>query len=1533
MELLEEPQIEALPTKPEAGTLSAELEQGYVPDGMTLTPAQEEAMRLDAIALFGDTRQANAVVTGESTVDDAAALREQALSKYSLEVYQKDTGNIIADPSTTPAQKAQFLKELDPNPKAPAMERAFMSLEDMEMADAKVRADTTRGRLQIKALIEQGMTDQWEANDKLDVTLDFLGSIVPVAWGINVHQASKAVHSTLGQDQPLNVLGILAVGEAKKRFVDAFQKASYEEQLKVIEAIDEWAYNKSGTISDENSIMAMEIRGALLDYTLGERVLDDVIGVVDIVTLGVASKLKAMWKGGERVAASLRTIGKPTETVDELMHTSIGNTDEVVALKTEKIASKLESGEDVTDDVLTILNMRPLDDAIENATMIGTRPELVKRLKDMRDRQSAIVTGDLNAAKILTDEERVAKQESLLKAYSNIPDVDVHSIRFTSPKDTKGIAGTQKSVTLEAIYGPNTGGYMSLIEAQKAAKLFPADVRANAKPVIYDAADGTWHDVGTEWASLTKPSFYLKYNATHNYDVQKDIIADTFGVNGMFQDDVWIKGTGYLTSYMKDNGNRLKAHVMDMLNVSSDTRFVLRNRMREQLMPMNNLKPASQGKVFQVLEEGSKEEKTYSVGELLARHPDITDEEIEGYYAVRSVMDISDTFKNAQARAALERDGFSHYHTDSGVNTLAHKLEHQPTLSEIHNTVWDAERNVVRKLTQQELDELYANGGHIATLHKPERVGAVKMDHLLVKDARARKDLPARVINYREGYIHRYYKEKWYVDVSESIHYRGKKVSAGETGAHTRTVAAYSSKEEALAHKFDAETQAKIDAGDMVVTKPRLDERLGLTDEGEIDTLRTEGRLFTSKRGERLSGSDVEDNARIEDILTSVESDVNNVSALVAHADVAANLRARVRAHYVDDFDPVTGKIKVNASKEAQEAQGVLDWYNGVPVLSDKIAMAGLVRFSNWLEGKGAKKASQFVFDRSGSSPAQAVRSVTYGTFIAMNPAKQLLLQGSQFLMLAGAHPIKAAQALRQVSSFHLAYLLRNHKNYGRYEKSLATGAGVSVDEFRAMSQALHDSGLIQSLANHSVIQATDVFKSKSGATGGMSLAAQRASNAIKLPFNVAQKAGFQAGEAHNLTMTWLMAHNLWKDANKGVKWAGDRALYGEWGAKARQWTLNANTMGSFKFQKGILATTTQFWAFQIKAWEAILTSKAFSKKEKAGMFAGLATMWGTTGVFAQGMWEKVEAATGNSIDQDIRNYIENGVLDQLLNDLATAMGGTDANGAEAAISFSESMSPLGGIGLVIDAFSRDDGNVFDMLGGVSSYAYSTYKNSYQFAGAVWEDPSMDTPEQITATIGRAMTVFPVISNIQRGRLASRILRNINKSSLKEGEKITMAEAFMLGATGFMSRKQIHDYEMKSNEREIIQDAEDQGRNMAHHFNSKFSEVFNQYGLIPEAKWKEVEEYLNAMQMYASREERRAMKRGFNKYFIGNPESRREANRFLSTTAHTMADRDTAIQHLMADPRFTTEKKEQIRTITEHLFDNEELARGAPNDG
>jgi len=1486
-------------------------------EGVPLTKLEKKKAALDAFYL-----EQMGLGGGEQPLDreEHSSLMKQARDAAEQSNTKSLTESVVQDPSVPLEAKADIIKGIpsvvEGSVKHPE-QRAASVFGDIWKKQTETIAETIRKQTEAELLLNNENAQMFKDKSFWDLTKDFAETVAPGVYSVSVERAAKAAGV---KGNPLSVVaGLALVGEVNDSIVKKLTALPLDERIQKIDEIDQWASQNDSIVGSPNAFLVADIRDKLIESVRGEahtdafwRATDDVLGVVG--GYGIFRSAKALFKNAKNMMkskAAVNTIGHTVEDDLVVLKNAAGRHEEAAddAVKSMEEAASKGEGEQA---VLGSLNTRLIGDTESDLATLGLRPKLYERLKKTAERRKRLDTLPLPTPRLLTEEEQAAADAALKDHISNVEGLSTMSVRFDIPSAEKGVRS--RSVAFESTYGaPDGNAFRSMEEAQAGIDKL-GEFAKDAEVKVFNREDGTWHDTAD---GINLPEFYVKVNAVHQYDVLGDPLKSATGVKGFFREKVWVKGADIVTSYYKDNGNRINKFIMDAVNVAEDSSAVVRDHLQQMVKPLIKLRSTSKGRVLELLEQGDKEGKNYTLTELLKKNPDLTDAEMEAYYAARETSDTIYHLKNAAVRRKLEAEGHKHYATDN-MQVFAKPLQKPEGVTH----AVDIETGGLVNTSFQFINDLYASGGHIARARDAQKVGNRVTRYVVVRNPSRMRDIPQHVIRYREGHIHRFYKERWFVKVKEH--------TVGDEASYIHTVSAHGTKADAEKQVLPDHLQQLIEEGRAELLPPKLDRHLGLTDEGDLKMLQTQGNLITSpRRGEHLMGDD-NSLARTEDVITSLEKDIDHASSLFTKGEVSDWLENRAVRAYKEDFNPLTKELLPNASQEAKEAKKFIDLFNGVPDPFDRWSRSIATKAAISLEDKGHIKTAEVLYDRSGFSLAQLMRSTTFSISIAMNPLGQLPLQALQFTMLAWSHPIAAAKAVARLPAFTAAYAARHSEGAAQVMAAAAKAAGMPKDEFKATLEAMETSGLLQSINNHAVLQNMAALQASNANVKGAEKALQLSSNALKLPFRMGAAVGFRSGEAINLATSWLMVQDLWKSANKGKKWAGNTDVYAEWGAKARHWTLNANKMGTFKFQRGLLSTATQFFAFQVKAWLAIFSSPAFTKAERVKMALGMGVMWGVAGGYGplgEPVWEELDKMMGQAVPDNLKKAIQHGFVDFYTNKMLTDLFGTDAKGRPSDLDISGKFAPLGGIGLIGSALTKE-GTPLELWAGMSGYTFNNITNAALLANNIWKTSEVKDLDTALESIKALANIFPVVDHFTRGMMAYNLGKHISKGSLTPGEQIAAGEALGQLTLGIMSRKELAAIEDRMASGKARSDVRKSGKMVAKAFNQQLLDKMAANGGIPTAEdMLKVQQGVNAAVSGMPEGLAREFRKSFRSYFAGLKPEEDALMRYIRGNISFSDDREDMIARIRSNPRFTKDEKEQFVNITNLMWDNTDLMK------
>ena len=456
---------------------------------------------------------------------------------------------------------------------------------------------------------------------------------------------------------------------------------------------------------------------------------------------------------------------------------------------------------------------------------------------------------------------------------------------------------------------------------------------------------------------------------------------------------------------------------------------------------------------------------------------------------------------------------------------------------------------------------------------------------------------------------------------------------------------------------------------------------------------------------------------------------------------------------------------------------------------------ASMIRFGEWLESKGLEKlgarARQVERD-----PLSAARSATFMATIALNPARQLLIQSQQYLFLAGIAPkfVMSGQIHRQGGALLLSTL--GDKNV--VNAATAKVAGMSKQEFGQMVDSFKKSGLTEAIDSHLLGRDTMLHLEKEFAKNALAKSGQTAKNAINSVLQATKTVGFDMGERLNISGTYALAWKRFKDANPNVALNSKEAQRAI-AADARQLALGMTKAGGFGYQQGILSLATQFFSIQHKAFLAMLRgvpglskygNKAITPQEARRIMAfqlgiyGPAAGLGLTALLDKGL----EEAGVDELDPLAKQYLYGGTFDMIANAALSTVTGDDTN-----INFAAHMSAGQGFAENLGTYIKDilDGetSLLELMSGASGNVGSRFSAAYDITSHVLGSGVDLTPELGEQVFNSWASIASGYLQFLKGSTMANVGRYVDKNRAILPLKSSDTDAVMMGLFGLTSQE------------------------------------------------------------------------------------------------------------------------------------------------
>ena len=851
-----------------------------------------------------------------------------------------------------------------------------------------------------------------------------------------------------------------------------------------------------------------------------------------------------------------------------------------------------------------------------------------------------------------------------------------------------------------------------------------------------------------------------------------------------------------------------------------------------------SLSRSSQNRVTQVLDMGDRNKVTYTPEELKGSF-NLTDKEVKGYQAARRVSDTQWALDNENLIRRFQNDGVELYRTaDDRVipeleSTMVKPLRTLPEktddITEALDPYTGKTISIPSKLDMER--DIYDEGKYLAELIFPHRMDDGRVvRHVIVtpgKDVQRTLHLNDAVLRYNEGQIHRIYDTKFFV----------KKVDK-RTGEVIETLAATNSKARG-GRAVDRLNQENIDPN---VRYDLLDDRASAPFElGKYVDLdfKYGNRLKTTqrKRGQVLrdvdDGGNLVGEANMLDANIALVRTVANMGNEVVRSgtiDVLKQRWLKRYGHLLDGDTKGTWPGQMNAIRtttnrkessharllwrtithlEGKGTESVVNgyWRNAMNGMAD--AVDGL---SNGKLAGSARDTFQYLGDVNLVNKA---RTIPFTFYLALNPARQIIVQSSQLLQMAMVSPAQTLKVAQGTASIHFS---RNFQQLAKserlprqvresfrkmgesYDKLITKHLRMSPEEWAKLRDYYHkESGLPASIDHNLVVEGIgrehvhnlqhSAFRSYAGQV------------ASALP-RLGRRLGYDVGEQLNLSGSYLTAYYRWREAHPKGKLT--KAALEDIAADARMLSYNMNQAGKFAWNDGLPGIFMQFMAVPVKALGSILPAKrlgglgtsTLSGPEKARVLAGNTLLFGSASVGIQNALEQ-HALNGEgtlaeglrSLDPETRQLIFDGLIDEMVNKtIDWTLDGLGIERLSSGIEVSGSVAPMGGAMMFtdrIDALMR--GDLAQFLGPATGFLFSERGKARtvmrEISYIYGAGQKLDDMEKLVA-FGRAIGKLPSGS---ANMLKALWIKEHQKMEGKMGstdESRTISDAFMY-ALGF----------------------------------------------------------------------------------------------------------------------------------------------------
>jgi hypothetical protein len=717
-------------------------------------------------------------------------------------------------------------------------------------------------------------------------------------------------------------------------------------------------------------------------------------------------------------------------------------------------------------------------------------------------------------------------------------------------------------------------------------------------------------------------------------------------------------------------------------------------KLRKELMKgvtpfMDRLGKASKAKVEAILEEGDSfsnpggvaKGKEFNYGELQARG--FTEQEAQAYFAVRQVRMMSWHLRNGDSVRHLKSQGFREVELlGTGEKHAGRMLdEAQAGSAALGRTVFDTVTGERVLMDSEKLSAAYAGGKRVVQLKAPVDMADKKAySTILVDDSTAKVRDITVAVPYRPGEYARIYSDEYFVRVKKMKEVDGVMKEVTETVRTARSVR--EAEEFVQAHRAairllldekaggvprnaeveqlvgrytdPAELRAQLDAGeldgyvdmDWHYTRNKEDYL-----NGSISEAITNGRLFTSKRGQRLFSVEA-DRQNTLTPFQSIEAEISNISRVVninqwresmiqKWMNTFGDMLPHRTGDDVADFIAHAGNKFTRTTKEAQFANRTHHYIMrqiGLKTDEENAAIAltrqvteGLLKGGETIETVGAAIRQARFLDN--------LRSFNFNMMLGMwNPA-QLLVQANG---MASAVILSPLHGLAAAKTFPLLRMALSSDRPEVWSK-LATlqkfsDLGLSdKEEFVKLVQAVRKTGIIDN------IRSTALWNKEGGKLNVF--------NGYSHRHGYGQGFFFNRGEEASRLISFDVARREWIAANPGKAWDTNDALRAMV-TRMDDLTMNMTRANLARWQEGAISIPLQFTQYMVKFANNTIgglfyggKGRGFSRKESAQLLLGHVLLYGALGNGLMTLADEVLGDAAQEMSPETKNAIGQGIV------------------------------------------------------------------------------------------------------------------------------------------------------------------------------------------------------------------------------------------------------------------------------------------------
>lgn len=705
-----------------------------------------------------------------------------------------------------------------------------------------------------------------------------------------------------------------------------------------------------------------------------------------------------------------------------------------------------------------------------------------------------------------------------------------------------------------------------------------------------------------------------------------------------------------------------------------------RKALTEYITPYyDKLSRAGKEKVVKLLEEGDAASnaggygKEFTYNEAIGRG--LSAPEAEAYLATRQLRMAMYHIRNGELVKALRAKGLQEIEiVGTGMKVAGRKLE----VSAVPN------KNIYDIATKQVVDVSQpnaANGKFVVQLEHPVKIDGEMRSMFLADPTTAKNREIVTALHYRPGEFSRIHTDEYFITMT-----RNQKVD-GQMKAVTETIRTAPSKR--TAELFTEGVRKAVDVLKNKGPDEEVEKLIGqyfsvddfkasvangdfddMTDigyhytrnkeeylNGSVNEALANGRLFTSKRSEKLLSTDASAKNTLG-VMQSLEAEITNVSRVAninQWRDVQVQKWMNTFGHLIPnrtgndvaDFFSAAGATFTKNDKNAIFAERTHKYIMrqiGVRTGEERYYEVMTRRLTeNFLSGNEVVETIGAAVRQS--SVLGFIRSINFNLTLGMfNPA-QLIVQANGAATAIAMSPLHGMAAAKTFPLLRMALMSDKPEVWKFFANAdKLTNLGLSsADEFVKLVKAVKQSGIIDNT------RSTALFNQEEG----------KFNLFAGYPSKVARNHSFffDRGEEFSRVVSFDTARREWVAANPGKDWTSKKAL-AEMVIRADDLTQNMTKANLARFQEGLGSVPLQFAQYNIKLAANIMSSllgkgegRGFTKPEALKLMAAHVVFYGAAGNgLSYLLDEMLPKETRDSMSVEAKTYLSQGLFAGLLN-------------------------------------------------------------------------------------------------------------------------------------------------------------------------------------------------------------------------------------------------------------------------------------------